>query len=88
MAKIRITIEGNMDLKDNDYTETYDGEGNELTLTKEQADALTPAERLEHDYRAIKAEAFDISEYLTYGDFENENIKFELLEDRDGGPKS
>jgi len=88
MAKIRITIEGEMDLEDNDYTETYDEELRDITLTREQADALTPAERLEHDYRAMRADAFDITEYLGYGDFENENIKFALLEDEKDEPKS
>ena len=80
MAKIRITVDVDMDLHDNDYTQTYDKDDNEITLTQEEADALTSAERLEHDYRALKAGAYDLAEYISYGMYKDEDVKFRLLE--------
>jgi hypothetical protein len=81
MAKVIITIPMDYDFDRDIYTKAYDANGEEVALTAEQIEGLTEKEMLEHDRQYFIHGDYELSEFLSWGDYEHEDVKFELVEE-------
>jgi hypothetical protein len=78
-ARVRLTIEVDVDFDRLVYGNVYNEKGEDITLSDEECEALTPEEMVTYDRRAIEHGDFDVQEWLGYGDFDPADVKLEIV---------
>lgn len=90
-VKVLITVPIEVDIIRSNYGHVYNEAGEDVDLTEAEQAGLTVEQCLEYDYRYILNGDFDVQEYISYGDHDNEDIKLQLVEQNagsDGDPNT